>query len=59
MIATTEHLAATLGLVTACDVLQVPRSSVYRARQPLAMPRPKADPVRALSAPERAVIHHT
>ena len=59
MIATTEHLAATLGLVTACDVLQVPRSSVYRARQPLARPRPRADPVRALSAPERDVVHHT
>lgn len=59
MIATAEHLAATLGLVTACDVLQVPRSSVYRARQPLARTRPKADPVRALSTPERDVVHHT
>jgi putative transposase len=59
MIATTEHLASTLGLVTACDVLQVPRSSVYRARQPLPTPRPKSDPVRALSAPERTVVHDT
>ena len=59
MIATTEQLASTLGLVTACDVLQVPRSSVYRARQPLPTPRPKSDLVRALSTPERDVVHHT
>ncbi len=59
MIATAEHLAATLGVVTACDVLQVPRSSVYRTRQPLPTPRPKSDPVRALSDPERDVVHHT
>ena len=59
MIATIEHLAATLGVVTACDVLQVPRSSVYRTRQPLPPPRPKYDPVRALSALERVVVHDT
>jgi len=59
MIATTEHLASTLGLVAACEVLQVPRSSVYRARLPLPPPRLKSDPVRALSAPERDVVHHT
>ena len=59
MIATTEHLASTLGLVAACAVLQVPRSSVYRARQPLPTPRPKSDPVRALSTSERDVVHHT
>ena len=59
MIATTEQLAPTLGLVTACDILQVPRSSVYRARQPQPAPRPTAEPVRALSAAERDVVHHT
>jgi putative transposase len=57
MIATTEQLAPTLGLVTACDVLQAPRSSVYRARQPIPAPRPKSEPVRALSAAERDQIH--
>ena len=57
MIATTEQLAPTLGLVTACDVLRVPRSSVYRARQPIPAPRPKSEPVRVLSAAERDQIH--
>ncbi len=59
MIATTEQLAPTLGLTTACDILQVPRSSVYRARQPKPAPRPKAEPVRALSEAEREEVHQT
>jgi putative transposase len=59
MIATTEQLAHTLGLTTACDVLQMPRSSVYRARQPKAASRPQLEPVRALSAAERDQVHHT
>ena len=59
MIATIEQLAPTLGLVTACDILQVPRSSVYRARPPKAAPRPRSEPVRALSALEREAVHQT
>jgi putative transposase len=59
MMATTEQLASTLGLATACDILQVPRSSVYRARQPKLTPRLRAEPVRALSAAERDTVHHT
>jgi putative transposase len=59
MIATTEQLAPTLGLTTACDVLQVPRSSVYRARQQESAPWPTAEPVRALSEVEREAVHHT
>jgi putative transposase len=59
MIAVTEQLAPTLGLTTACDVLQVPRSCVYRARQPTPAPRPKAEPIRALSEAERAAVHQT
>jgi putative transposase len=59
MIATTEQLAPTLGLVTACDILQVPRSSVYRARQPKPAPRPPSEPVRALSETERDAVHQT
>ena len=43
MIMSTEQLAPTLGVATACDILQVPRSSVYRARQPQPAPRPEAD----------------
>jgi len=57
--ATTEQLAPTLGVTTACAVLQVPRSSVYRARQPHPAPRPPAEPVRALSATERDAVHQT
>ena len=59
MIATTEQLAPALGLATACDSLQVPRSSVYRARQPKPALRPRPAPVRALSAVERDEVHHT
>ena len=59
MIATTEQLAPTLGLVRACDVLQVPRSSIYRARHPKAARRPRSEPVRALSETEREAVHHT
>jgi putative transposase len=59
MIATTEQFAPTLGLATACDILQVPRSSVYRARQPNPMPRPTLEPVRALSPAERVQVHET
>ena len=59
MIATTEQLAQTLGLTTACDVLQMPRSSVYRARQLNPRPSPQPEPVRALSAAERDQVHHT
>ena len=59
MIQTTEHLAASLGLTTACDVLSVPRSSVYRVRQPQSAPVPKPAPVRALSAAEREHVRQT
>jgi putative transposase len=59
MIMSTEQLGPTLGVATACDILQVPRSGVYRARQPQPAPRPKSEPVRALSPAERDVIHHT
>ena len=59
MIVTTEQLAPTLGLVTACDVLQVPRSSVYRARHPQPAPRPRPELVRALSDTEREAVHQT
>ena len=56
-----EQLAPTLGLVAACDVLSVPRSRVYRARQPRAATRPRAlpEPVRALSGAERARVRDT
>jgi putative transposase len=56
MIATTEQLAPALGLATACDVLSVPRSSVYRARRPKPTPAAQPEPVRALSAAEREQV---
>jgi len=59
MIATTEQLAPTLGLATACDILQVPRSSIYRARHPKPAARPQPELVRALSDAEREAVHHT
>ena len=59
MIATTEQLAPALGLTTACAVLQVSRSSVYRARQPKSALRSTAEPVRALSEVEREAVHQT
>ncbi len=59
MITSTEQLAETLGLTTACEVLQVPRSSVYRVRQPKAALGSTLEPVRALSAAERDQVHHT
>ena len=59
MIATAEQLAPRLGLTTACDVLSVPRSSIYRARRPKATPAARPDPVRALSVAEREQVHQT
>jgi putative transposase len=59
MIATTEQLASVMGLTAACDVLSVPRSSVYRARRPKPAPATRPDPVRALSAAEREQVHQT
>ena len=59
MIATAEQLVPTLGLLTVCAILQVPRSSVYRARHPKIAAQPPLEPVRALSAAERAHVRHT
>ena len=59
MIQTTEHLAARLGLTTACDVLRVPRSSVYRDRRPKPAPASQPEPVRALSQTEREHVRQT
>jgi len=53
---TAEQLAPTVGVTTACQVLDVPRSSLYRARQPQAAAKPRPKPSRALSEPERAEV---
>lgn len=61
MTTSVEQLTPSLGTRTACDVLGVPRSSVYRARRPQApaAPRPVSEPVRALSEREQAHVRET
>jgi putative transposase len=55
-----EGLAQQVGVKTACDVLGVPRSSRYAARQPRsAKVRVPATPLRALSADEKAMVRQT
>jgi len=48
LIATTEQLAQTIGVQAACDVLAVPRGSLYRLRQP----QPELAPVGVAVAAE-------
>lgn len=57
MITSASNLSATIGVSRACEVVGVPRSSFYRARQPKAEPKPRATPPRALSPAERDEIH--
>ena len=61
MIPVAEELAQTVGVDRACATLALPRSALYRARQPRiekpAAPRPK--PARALSQGERTVVRQT
>ena len=59
MIQSTEQLAETVGVSSACQVLEVPRSSLYRARQAKANPQPASEPAaspRALSQVEKAEV---
>ena len=53
MISRATRLAATIGVARACEVLGVPRSSFYRARQPKTEPAPRPSPARALTPAER------
>ena len=60
MIKVTEHLAETVGVSTACAVLQLPRSALYRARQPEAVtPSVRPFPRRALSQAEQGQVRQT
>ncbi len=61
MMTSVEHLAPSLGTRTACDVLGVARSRVYRARHPQtpSAPRAVSEPVRALSDTEQAHVRET
>ena len=56
MIQSAEQLAPTMGVKRACQNLGVPRSSLYRARQPQAAAKPRPKPSRALSEEERAEV---
>ena len=52
----TAELAQTVGLKTACEMLNVPRSSVYRSRETPSEPKPRPTPARALSAEEKVQV---
>ena len=56
MIQAAEELGEDVGVAEACRALGVPRSSVYRARQPQEEPSPRPTPERALSADEKAEV---
>ena len=51
-----EELAKTVGVAAACRALGVPRSSLYRARQPKSEGSPRPAPPRALSEAEKAEV---
>jgi len=51
-----SELAAQIGVKGACEALNVPRSRVYRERQPKAEVPPRPTPAHALSDSERAIV---
>ncbi len=56
MTAITEELALEVGVKHACEVLTVPRSRIYRARQSKDEPKARPTPTRALSKSERVEV---
>jgi len=56
MIQAAEQLGPQIGIAAACDKLGVPRSSLYRARQPKAPAQPRPTPTRALTSEERTEV---
>jgi len=56
MTAVVEQLAEQIGVTGACAALGVPRSRVYRERQPKWEPQPRPTPSHALCADERAEV---
>jgi putative transposase len=56
MIAITEELGQQIGLRAACQNLNMPRSSLYRARQPQAKPKARPTPRHALTEAERGQV---
>jgi transposase InsO family protein len=51
-----SELATQIGMKSACDALNVPRSTVYRAQKPKPEAKPRPTPAHALSADERARV---
>lgn len=51
-----EELGKSVGVVAACEALDVPRATLYRRRRPTAAPSPRAPSHRALRAEERAQV---
>ena len=56
MISLTEELAQTVGIKEACARLNVPRSSLYRSRQPVSAPKLRPSPARGLSVAEKGQV---
>lgn len=56
MIQLAENLGQHIGVKRACEVLDVPRSSLYDARQPEPSPSPRPPSERALSQEERRTV---
>ena len=56
MIAVAEQLGQQIGIAAACDSLGVPRSTLYRARQPKPETKARPTPARALTPDERTEV---
>ena len=59
MMEAAEELGKSTGVAKACQVLGVPRSSLYWARQPKQSPTPRPTPERALSSEEKVKVYQT
>lgn len=56
MIQIAEDLGQQVGVKRACEELDVPRSSLYQARQPVSPVVPRSKPARALKQAERQAV---
>lgn len=56
MIETTEAVAKNMGVSAACKMLGVPRSSLYRSRQPKAVPKARPRSNRALTVADKTEV---
>ena len=54
-----SELASKIGVKAACEGLNVPRSQIYRQRQPKIEPVPRPTPAHALSSDERGEVRAT